>query len=73
LPPEKFIARIIARCSMLPAIDFDDQPRRDTGEIREIGRDRVLAAKAPAKFIIAEIIPESPFRLGRRLAKRARA
>jgi hypothetical protein len=49
---------MIAGARMLATIGFDDQARIEAREIDDVGRDRELASKSPAKPIIAEFSPQ---------------
>ena len=57
-------------CSLLPAmlatVQFDDQLRRQAGEVRHIGTHRVLAAEPePGELLSAQVEPEGFLGIGR--------
>jgi hypothetical protein len=65
--------RIVRRARVLAAVDLDDQPGIHTGEIRDIGRNRVLAAESGAALLpVTQDRPEALLGLGRLTARLAR-
>jgi hypothetical protein len=59
---------------MLTAVDFDDQPAFDTGEVGEIGRYGVLATERPSvELMVAKSYPQAPLGFGHVSAKAAGA
>ena len=45
---------------MLPAIKLDDQPRFETGKVREVPADGSLPAKlAPCDLPVAQALPQA--------------
>jgi hypothetical protein len=57
---------------VLTAVDLDDQPGPVRGEIRVVGAERHLEAKLRLAKMLAQRIPETPFRLGHRPPQGAR-
>jgi hypothetical protein len=58
LPPQIVIAHVmVAGAPMVAAIGFDNQTRVEASEINDVGRDRELASKPPAKPVVAEFFP----------------
>jgi hypothetical protein len=59
LPPQLAIAQVMVLWTrMLAAIGLDDQTRFNASEICDVGRDRQLASKSPAKPVLAEFFPQ---------------
>jgi hypothetical protein len=54
----------IALISVLPAVDFNHQPRAMTGEIRNERADRHLAAKASLRKALTKQTPQGSFGIG---------
>ncbi len=51
---------------MLPAIDFDRDADLQAGEIKDIGRDRMLTPEPlAAKLAVAQVLPQAPLGVGR--------
>jgi hypothetical protein len=52
--PQRAVAEVmVAGARMLAAIGFDNQARVEASEIDDVGRDRELTSKSPAKPIFA--------------------
>ncbi len=59
---------MVAWTIVLTTIGFDNQLRRDTSEIDDIGRNRVLTPETPTELFSAQTTPKQPFGIGRCLA-----
>jgi hypothetical protein len=62
--PEVSIPGLIDGCAMLSAVRFENQFRLDTGEIDNVGRDRMLAPETASELIVTQLMPQCPFRHG---------
>jgi hypothetical protein len=50
---------------VLPAVELDDQPQFEAGEVREVRTDRVLATKAePKQSPATQVPPETILGIG---------
>jgi hypothetical protein len=56
--------RELCSAGMSFSVDLDDEARRHTGEVGDIGSDRVLPAKAlPINRIVTQARPQDDFRI----------
>lgn len=60
------------RISMLAAIELDDQPRLDAGEVGNVRRHRMLATKPRTQIAAAQCAPEQRFDIRRLCAQSPR-
>ena len=58
MPPQLVVPQVmVAGPRMLAAIRFDNQARLKASKVDDVGWDRELASKSPAKPIFAEFFP----------------
>jgi len=66
LAPQPLVAVVmVARTRVLAAIDFDDQSGFDAGKIGNVGWNRELTPKAPAKLALSKLPPQCALGISR--------
>ena len=69
LAPEKGVSLFIAIVGVSAAVYLDDELCFNAGEIYNVGRDRMLSAKAMSEPTVTKFSPKRTLRIGRVSAK----
>jgi len=71
--PEPLIPFSVAGVvGVLAAVDFDDEPPRQAGEVDDVSTNRLLAAESFSHLTVAQVGPQNSFGLGHGAPEAAR-